>query len=177
MDILSSSETLLIQTGFFAKRVSLGDRDIVLFEDATVLGFLFAYVDATSLLSGWKDDVSRAISSQQFSLRRGGTKTWNAYVILLAEREANYGQSVAVAAIEEDLTGTRKIARCGVADPDDVRAALLPLLPFQSAPRLDAVDISAEIRVRASEVPKKILDVFLSDADQAVVVQVLEEAT
>jgi hypothetical protein len=78
-------------------------------------------------------------------------------------------------AIEEDLTGTRKIAQAGVNEVAELRLALLPLLPFQSAPRLEAVDIAAEIRQRATELPARAVDAFLSSADASVVMQVLEE--
>ena len=176
IDIIGTSSALLQETGFSTRRAT-ADRDILLFENALVLGFLIAYPDPATLLGKWVEDSSRVISANQFSLRRAGEKAWNAYVILLAAADGDYAQATATAAIEEDLTGTRKIVRCGIKDTDDVRAALLPLLPLQSSPRLDAVDIPAEIRDRTTELPHRAIEAFLSGADESVVVQILEEAT
>lgn len=77
--------------------------------------------------------------------------------------------------IEEDLTGTRKIARAGIGDVEQLRTALLPLLPIQSAPSLGAVDMPAEIRLRTTELPKRAIEAYLSGAHEASVIQVLEE--
>lgn len=84
-------------------------------------------------------------------------------------------KTVSLGAIEEDLAGTRKIARAGVNDVANLHAAILPLLALQSAPRLDAVDITEEIRQRTTELPPRAVEAFLSSADEAVVIQVLEE--
>ena len=65
-------------------------------------------------------------------------------MVLLARRNPlTIGSRLRYAEIEEDLTGTRKIARSGIRDSSDLRAALLPLLPLQSAPKLEAVDITS----------------------------------
>ena len=81
----------------------------------------------------------------------------------------------ALAAIEEDLTGTRKIARSGIKDVSDMEAALLPLLPLQSAPKLDAVDMVYEIRQRSTELSPRAVDAFVSGVEESVVLQVIEE--
>jgi hypothetical protein len=174
-DILTASATLLREAGFSAQSISVAGHTALAFEDATVLGFLFAYDNPSQLIEAWARDADAAVATHQFGLRRAGQKAWNAYVALLAANEADYGQSVGLSAIEEDLAGTRKIARAGIADIADLRAALLPLLPLQSAPSLEAVDVATEIRQRATELPARAVDAFLSTADDAVVIQVLEE--
>jgi hypothetical protein len=83
----------------------------------------------------------------------------------------------ALAAIEEDLTGTRKIARSDIRDISDVEAALLPLLPLQSAPKLDAVDMVTEIRQRSTELTPRAVEAFLSGTDVSLVLQVIEETS
>jgi hypothetical protein len=175
IDILAASAEVLTGAGFSTSPVSVGDRHVLTFEDTTVLGFLFAYDDPSSLIESWSKDADKAIAAHQFALRRAAKKAWNAYVVLLTNREADYVQSVALGAIEEDLAGTRKIARAGVVDVAELRIALLPLLPFQSAPRLEAVDVIAEIRQRTTELPARAVNAFLSSADPSVVIQVLEE--
>lgn len=96
--------------------------------------------------------------------------------MLVSAGKADYAQSVALGEIEEDLTGRRKIARADVVDIARLRAALLPLLPLQSAPKLEAVDIVSEIRERTTELPARAVEAFLSSAEESVVIQVLEEA-
>jgi hypothetical protein len=175
IDILTASAEVMTGAGFSTRPVSIGDRRALTFEDNTVLGFLFAYDDSSLLIEGWSRDADRAVAAHQFALRRAAKKAWNAYVVLLTDREADYVQSVALGAIEEDLVGTRKIARAGVVDVAELRLALLPLLPFQSAPRLEAVDITAEIRQRTTELPARAVNAFLSSASESLVMKVLEE--
>src|SRR5208282_618276 len=115
-------------------------------------------------------------SPERAADRRGNvTALHNAgYVILLAQAPANYAEQVALSAIEEDLTGTRKLASAGVEDTESLRKGLIPLLPIQNAPRLEAVDMPAEIRLRTTELPQRAVEAFLSDASVAMVAQALE---
>jgi len=127
------------------------------------------------LLQRWRADDSALISQHQLSLRRAQAKAWNAYTVCLAVNAASFGELVALNAIEEDLTGTRKIARAGIGDLEELRAALLPLLPIQHAPNLEPVEMPAEIRLRTTELPPHAVEAFLSEAQETVVIQVLEE--
>jgi len=175
IDVLAASARLLTQANFSAQQVLVAGRAALLFEDATVLGFLIAYDTPSQLLELWARDADTAVATYQFGLRRAGQKAWNTYLVLLASTAADYVHSIRLSAIEEDLTGTRKIARASIADIADVRAALLPLLPLQSAPVLEPVDVVSEIRQRATELPARAVDAFLSTANDAIVIQVLEE--
>lgn len=176
-DILTASADILAAAGYLTTRVPMETREALVFEDATTIGFLFAYVDATDLTKTWQRDTTAAVARHNLALRRAGQKAWNAYVVLLAGGQVDHSSTVALATIEEDLSGTRKIARAGIADIEDVRAALLTLLPLQNAPRLESVDIAAEIRQRATELHPRGVDAFLSSADESIVLQVLEEAS
>lgn len=169
------SSEMLTESGFTTTRIPVGGREALVFEDSTVIGFLFDYVDPEELLNSWVSDSSRAIADQQLGLRRAGLKAWNTYTIVIARQPANHQDLVALAGIEEDLSGTRKIARAGVQTSADLRVALLTLLPIQSAPRLEAVDLVAEIRLRTSGTPSRAVDAFLSSTDESVALQVLEQ--
>lgn len=175
MEIFDATEGLLTRMGFTALRSSVKGREFLIFENDSVIGFVFTYPNAQSLIAGWGSDSEAAISANQFALRRAGQKAWNTYVVLLASGGPSYADMAALAAIEEDLTGTRKIARSDIRDNSDVEAALLPLLPLQSAPKLDAVDMVSEIRQRATELTPRAVDAFLSGTDVSVVLQVIEE--
>jgi len=175
IDMLKTSGEVLSRVGFSVSPVSVSARQALAFEDAMVLGFLFAYDDPRELMENWAKDADQAVATHQLGMRRAAQKAWNTYVVLLAAKEVDYAQSVALGEIEENLIGTRKIARAGIGDVASVRAALLPLLPLQSAPKLEAVDIVREIRERTTELPAAAVDAFLLGTDEGVVIQVLEE--
>lgn len=177
IDILVASDNILSAAGYLTIRVPIEPCEILVFEGATTLGFLFAYGNYSELSQAWQRDTTAAIARHSLALRGAGQKSWNAYVVLLAGGQLDHSSSVALSAIEEDLSGTRKIARAGISDVGDLRAALLTLLPLQTAPRLEAVDIAAEIRQRATELHSRGVDAFLSTADESIVLQVLEEAS
>lgn len=176
MEIFNSTQELLNRIGFTAVRSSVKGSEVLIFEDDSVIGFVFSYPNVQSLIAGWESDSEAAVSAHQLALRRAGQKAWNTYVVLLASGEATYAEMAALAAIEENLTGTRKIARSDMRDISDVEAALLPLLPLQSAPKLDAVDMVLEIRQRATELPPRAVEAFVSGIEESVVLQVIEEA-
>ncbi len=172
---LSLCAISLSEAGFMVAPLSLGGMEGLAFEDAVVVGFAFAYDSPDKLVASWSEDSNRVIASHQLPLRRAGQKAWNTYIVLLAESPGDHLSLPALAAIEEDLVGTRKIARAGVAVHEDVRAALLPLLPIQSAPTLESVDMIREIQQRTTEIRSRAVEAFLSSADESVVLQTLEE--
>lgn len=176
IDILQFSSDLLRGAGYFTDRVQLSQRAALVFEGDTAVGFIFTYDSVGELMATWSADSDAAISSFQLALRRSGQKAWNTYLILLARESASYSRAIALGAVEEDLAGTRKIVRAGVQDVADIEAALLPLLPLQSAPRLEAIDMREEVRQRTTELPPKVVEAFLSGAEEAVVIQILEES-
>ncbi|MBX7489772.1 hypothetical protein K3177_14785 [Qipengyuania sp. GH25] len=172
--MLNLAEEQLTQGGYSVAAFEQGDGPTLLFESDTVLGFVLFFPDAAALLEGWSGASQHVLKSVQFALRRAERKAWNAYLVLLAEAKGDYGQQVMLGAIEENLVGTRKIARAGVAGLREMRAALLPLLEIQSAPRLDAVDMAGEIRLRTSELPRDLVEAFVSGASETTVAQILE---
>jgi hypothetical protein len=177
IDFYETSADVLKDVGFSTAAASVEGRNALAFEDATVLGFILIYDSPRQLIANWSLHTNGIIQSYQLGLRRAGSKAWNTYVVLLAIDVPDYAETVALSAIEEDLAGTRKIARAGIADAADLRAALLPLLPLQRAPKLEAVDIVTEIRERTTELPPRAVEAFLSTAEETVVLQVLEEAS
>jgi hypothetical protein len=177
IDINTASAEILREADFEVAHGGANDRGQLTFESSTVIGFLFAYSSVSALLENWEKDSNGAVSAHQHALRRAGQKAWNTYTVLLTADIADVSQSASISSIEEDLSGTRKIVRAGVVDNFDVRAALLPLLPLQSSPRLESVDSAKEIASRATELSPKAIEAFLSPADEATVLLVLEEGT
>jgi hypothetical protein len=175
IDLLEESDRLLRTAAISTRLIETSRGKALAFEGATVLGFVVGYKDCAQLIEEWSADATALVTENQLSLRRAQDKAWNTYTVLLAAAEASYGERVALSAIEEDLTGTRKLARAGISDPERLHAALLPLLPIQNAPHLEAVDMPFEIRLRTTELRTRIVDAFLSGAQEGSVVQILEE--
>lgn len=165
----------LSEGGYSVGTTDDADGPVLLFEDNSVLGFIICFPDAKTLLERWQATSQRILTNSQFALRRAERKAWNAYFVFLTSSPSDYGESIMLGGIEEDLVGTRKIARAGIADMADVSAALLPLLAIRNAPRLEAVDMAAEIRLRTTELPRELVDGFLSSASQSTLLQLLEE--
>lgn len=171
--ILDAARRLLSEAGLTTDMPE--DGTTLSFEGETVLGFVLAYETPADLLGRWKADVAEIVSRNQVGLRRAQQKTWNAYAVLLAAEAASYPETVAMAAIEEDLTGARKVARGGTSDPETLQGALIALLPLRHAPSIEAVDMPAEIKVRTTELPPNAVEAFLSGASEASVLRILEE--
>jgi len=164
----------LVQAAYATAIVDGPNEPVLMFEDDLVLGFALCFPDAAALIEGWLAASERVLRAAQFALRRAEAKSWNTYLVLLAEAPADYGQTATLETIEENLVGTRKIVRAGIATAEDARTALLPLLPLQAAPRLEAVDMPAEIRLRTSELPGELVNAFLSEASETVLSQLLD---
>lgn len=164
----------LTATGYEVVLAAEQDSSYLKFENDLIMGFVLEFADSEALIEGWQAASQRVLHAAQFALRRAETKSWNTYVVFLTRAVADYGQNMSLATIEENLTGTRKIARAGIESAEDVRAALLPLLDMQNAPRLEAVDMTAEIRLRTSELPKELIDAFVEGASESTVAQLLE---
>jgi hypothetical protein len=176
IDLLTDASEILVAAKFAVDRVAISNRETLVFENPTCIGFLLAYDSAFSLLSEWAEDSQEVIRRYAFSLRQAGEKAWNVYVVLLSPGPKHEAKQEFLAELEENLVGTRKIARDGVSTRADLQAALLPFLPIQTAPNLEPVDMPEEIRMRASDVGAQSLSAFLSSANEATVLQVLEES-
>lgn len=174
IDVFAECERILREASIQVSKLSVGHVEALGFEGTTVLGFLLLYPDTKNLLDRWHDDLATLIRENQFALRRARTKAWNTYAVLLSTAASTVSERALLSAIEEDLVGTRKIARAGITDSQSVRQAVLPLMPLQNAPRLEAVDMIAEIRMRTTELPSSVIEAFFSKASDEDVLQILE---
>jgi hypothetical protein len=174
-DLISNSVEVLSVAGYAVRPISAQKREALAFENSVCIGFVIAYDDTDVLLSEWEYDSKAIIGHYGLALRRAGEKAWNVYLVLVSRELRNETRQARLGEIEEDLVGTRKIARDGISDAGELRSALLALLPLQSPPKLEAIDMLAEIRMRASDVDEKGVAAFLSSADESMVLQLLEE--
>jgi hypothetical protein len=164
----------LARAGYSVERIALGQRDALLFEDDTYLGFVVVYPDVQSLHAGRETDSREFLAHYTPDLRAAGDKAWNTYFVWLAESPATQEEEAVLSLLEEDLSGTRKITASGVQSPSDVDGALVNLLPLQAPPRLSAVDIPTEIRARTTELDPYAVEAFLSDAPAEHVAKALQ---
>jgi len=174
IDILFEAERLLSRAKFSTfPLLSLECRSLA-FENQTVIGFLHAYDTVDSLVANWRADTETTLGRYALALRRAGDKAWNVYTVFLATGPIAPAVRSSLHSIEEDLSGTRKIARGEIETSDDLREALLPLLPIQNAPMLEAVDVAAEIQSRSRDVPTNGVNAFLAHSRDEEIIAILE---
>jgi hypothetical protein len=171
-----------LSEGGFSSRIreitaGVGDRSLkaLMFEDGTVLGFMIVYDTPTELIAEWRADGDRIARCYRSALQAARQKAWNAYLVLIAREVADFGESLCLGQIEEDLEAMRKITKAGVTGAAGVRSALLPLMPFRAAPSLDPIDMREEIRLRTTELGDQVVQAFLSHAAESDIIQLLEE--
>lgn len=180
-ETLQDCAGVLAEAGYstFLAEIPAGDGgaplETLAFEDATVLGFVVAYASPTQLVASWKPDRDRVAVRHRDALQAARQKAWNAYLVLISRGVADFGESLALGQIEEDLEAMRKITKAGVTGAAGARAALLPLLPFRAAPSLDPIDMRLEIESRSTELDADVVAAFLSGAEEGVVMQLLED--
>jgi hypothetical protein len=172
--ILETAAELLQEHGYV---VVLKHTDVphLLFESEECLGLMIAFADPETLLGNWSIQSAALLEAQKLGLRRSLEKAWNSYLVLLSAARADRLQQALMDSVEEDLVGTRKIARAGMTSREEIARAILPLLPLQSAPNLQPVDMKEEVRIRASQLPPAVMDAFLAGRDASTVMQLLEE--
>ncbi len=173
-DTEATVRQLLVNEGYSIGELQVSGGRVVIFENATVFGFVLLYIDSASLLERWQSNCDQVLRGMQFRLRQAGEKAWNTYAVLLSDNHTSPDDGVKLQAIEENLVGTRKIARTGVKDSDVLRLALLPLLGIQNAPKLEPIDMADEIRMRTSELPSELVNGFIADAPKSFMTQLLE---
>jgi len=180
-EILLNCASVLAEAGFTTRHIEIpldADRrpiQTLSFEDATVLGFVLAYETPAELIASWRLDGDRIAMRHRDALQAARQKAWNAYLVLVSQRPADFAESLVLGQIDEDLEAMRKITKAGAIGTTGARAALLPLLPFRAAPVLDPIDMREEIASRSSELDGDIVQAFLSGADEGVVMQLIED--
>lgn len=170
LDLVSS---VLKDAGYTSFQVASTSLLCVAFENDVSFGFVHCFEKTEDLLENWKAEKEQVLSKFQFQLRSAGQKAWNAYSVFLAFGRSTNDQIALMARIEEDLSGTRKIARSIERTLDGVRSGLLPLLLIQNPPILGPVDMVEEIRARSAGLPKKSVEAFLVGAPNTEILRLM----
>jgi hypothetical protein len=167
IDLLSTMQAVLRDAGFRTRLISLERSPVLSFEDDIVIGFGCAFDDPDSLLTRWTSLEMSLLMRYAGNLRAAGDKAWNVYCVFLATRPGDTIQNRQIRWIEENLERTRKIAACGVGTREALVRALLPLLPLQFQPTLQAEDITLRLVRRIQSIAPRAAGVFLNEATPA----------
>ena len=169
IDLLSTLQVLLKEAGFTTRLTSLDRSSIVCFEDEALMGFGCIFEDPVGLLTRWKTTEMSLLKRYAPNFRAAGEKAWNVYCLFFCGAVGDPIQSREVRWIEEDLNRTRKIAACGLASREDLKRALLPILPLQYQPVLRPEDVTERLKTRiraiAPRASKVVLDESVSEVE------------
>lgn len=176
MDIASQTEILLRDAGYETWVWTGPLAPVVLFESQTVAGFVHVFADGQTLLNTWFEAQRQTLDRHALVLRGAGDKAWNIYAVFLAGT-ATLEEVREIERLDEDFALTRKIGRANLQTSDELRTALLPLLPIQSSGVAEAPRFEDLLRGRVKNVPEKVVEAFLGPAKAPDVAHMLETET
>jgi len=175
MNLSSTAMSLLKNAGFDIQESSDLFNGFY-FEDETIMGIVICFSSAKELLDSWRDRQNEFLKRNARLIRRSGDKAWNIYTIFLTHEKCPRDKEAEFLAVEENFEGTRKIARSGLMTSNDVKYALLPVLPLQSLAPIKEINIQEELKSRldltevtqaallGSASPKELADKLLDES-------------
>lgn len=173
MDISSQTEILLRDAAYDTWSWSGVQAPVIGFENEAIAGFVYFFPAGDLLLKNWFEMQRLVLDRHALALRSAGAKAWNIYSIFLADIATSEEQR-AIERIDEDFTLTRKIARANIPSVDDLRTALLPLLPIQSRTGFGTAHYEELLRARLKDIAPAVVDAFIGPAAASDVVHMLE---
>jgi hypothetical protein len=174
MDIANQSQLILRNAGYETMPWTGGSVPVVCFENQSVLGFLYIFPTASAMFENWRAVQEVVLRRFSPAIKLSGQKAWNVYSVFVTEDSAP--NTWTAERIEEDFTLTRKIAHAGVTSLDELRQALLPLLPVASRPQVEQTNFAEILRERLSEISPAAVNAFLGAAQPKDVADILEES-
>jgi hypothetical protein len=151
MQLLHEAEAVLKAAGYRTAR-NLEDAASVIFEDATLLGFVSVHDSAQDIIDSWRERQDRFLRRNAAQLRKDPSKAWSIYsAFLTAELVDEHAWSLL--GIEADIHATRKIVRGGIITRADIYGALAPLLPLgvRVLPERESADRLLEAKLTNEE--------------------------
>lgn len=162
-DLRSMVQVVLQQAGYRTWLADIERLAVVCFEDDAVMGFACIFEDAAALLHRWRLVETAFLTRYAEDIKAAGEKAWNVYSAFLCAAAADAVQAREIRWIEEDLERTRKLAATGLANRDELVAALLPILPFRYQPQLDVEDLTQRLRRRIAAIAPAAADAALDE--------------
>ena len=172
MDIATQAEIVLRGAGYETWPWSGISPPVTCFENAALIGFIYVFDSAESLLTTWEVRQHAVLARHAAALRAAGAKAWNVYSIFLAGENAQQRNRV-IERIEENFALTRKIARAAIRTPEDLERVLLPLIAVKAKPLLGDTDFEARLRSRVKEIPPEAVTALLSNITPDEVARIL----
>ena len=149
------------------------DSSFLYFEDSTIMGQVHVLASAAEIVETWESLQDNFLRRNASRLLVDTTKAWNLYTILLASHAPPIDLARALFSLEDDLRGTRKIARAGVLTKRDIAAALAPILPFHSVPSVAPIDASVALAERLHSVAPPLQGLVTGASTEALVASLL----
>lgn len=172
MDVYSECKRLL-ELSNYEVIPNVAALDQFRFEDESLMGMVWVVSTPAEIINNWKTRQDRFLRENASQLRKSETKSWNIYVILLAEAPPGTAEKLKLVEIEEDFRSARKIAQGDLQTRLDLQRALYPLLPIQNsvAPQEDRrayASLDSKIKqARLQSSAKMLLDVDLTEESLA----------
>ena len=133
----------ILRPASFLLRRQADDR--LFFEDEVIFGVVLVYPDVRELLSRWEKNQDVFLHENASRIRRSGPKSWNIYTVHLTTASASAAEAIALARVEEDFRGTRKIAKAELLTPEALEHALCPILPLTKFASIALSPLAARI--------------------------------
>jgi hypothetical protein len=131
MDVYSECKRLL-ELNNYEVIPSATALDQFRFEDESLMGLVWVVATPSEIIANWKAKQDRFLKDNAAQLRKSESKSWNIYVVLLAEATPNPSERFNLVEIEEDFRSARKVAQADLRTRLDLQRALYPLLPIQN---------------------------------------------
>lgn len=128
VQIIESARRILAGSGYTTRSSSAKDQ--ILFEDATIFGFIQEMPKVADLLIHWQKVQDLFVRDNTLRLSRIPSKALNLYAVFLTAGSCTVAQQQELFEVEEDFRSARKIARAGVGSKLAIEAALSPILPL-----------------------------------------------
>jgi len=163
--VLGDATTLLRRAGYSSEPSVLGGLEALVFEDASLLGFVVYLEDVAGMMHSHRELSEAFLMVHAARLRLDPLKAWNIYSVFLTGQQASPEDALELRRLEGDLTGTRKIIRAGVRSLEQLRFAMGPLLPIRNLSLPDSAISRIEGKLNDEE--KKFFAAF-SDPDRPI---------
>jgi hypothetical protein len=174
LNIISEVSVILDQAGYKTKYAD-DNSDVLYFEDESLLGFVAVYPTIDELIANWKNHQDAFLIVNADKLRASVEKTWNAYSIYLTQDSGKEVSLKELLNIEENFSGTRKIARNDINTKDDIIQALLHILPIKKINIIQSQDFIKRLKDRV-KLKQEILTALLEEDPKLIANMLMEES-
>jgi len=173
MNIIHETNSILELSGYKTKYTD-ADANLLYFEDDCLLGFVTVFLTVGELSTQWKEKHDAFLTKNAGRLRVSPLKAWNCYSIFLTPDDTDSFPMHTFLEIEDNLQGTRKIARYSVRTRKDIIHALYPIMPIQNRVALSSEKFLDRVKERV-DLKERTIAAFLGGASPDEIATLLME--